>query len=63
MLMIDLLVRIVGSNNQTHECAMAAALVKRDSLANLQGTALQPEYLPIRPRHSDEGRGQHLERS
>lgn len=33
------------------------------SLANLQGTALQPEYLPIRPRHSDEGRGQHLERS
>lgn len=30
MLIIDLLVRIVGSNNQTHECAMAAALVKRD---------------------------------
>ena len=31
-----------------------------DEYHHLQGTALQPEYLPIRPRHSDEGRGEHL---
>ena len=30
-----------------------------DSALEIQGAALQPEYLPICPRHSDEGGGRH----